>query len=106
MFKWLHDFFYSADEIVKLADGLDEFGAAQYQEMLANSGIVAMKKNMDALSARFGQASTFATNSYALFVKQSEVEAASEALGRLLERYETDEAREVKQRKRRGGRAE
>ncbi len=101
MFKWLHDFFYSGDPDVKLADGLSEFEAAQYEELLRNSGIMSMAKNMDALFGRFGQASTFATNSYALYVKQSDVEAASESLGHLLERYETEEAREVRRNTRR-----
>jgi hypothetical protein len=97
---WLHDFFYSDDEIVKLADGLSELDAAQYQELLANSGITAMEKNMGVWAGRFGGAMSFATNEYALFVKQSNVEQARQALGSLLERYETEEARQVKQRAR------
>ena len=84
MFKWLHRFFYSDDELIKLADGLSELDAGSYQELLARNGVVAMKKNMDAISGRFGGAMTFATNSYALYVKQSDVEQAIGILGALL----------------------
>jgi hypothetical protein len=81
---WLRRFFYSDDEVIKLADGLSEFDAGSYGEMLAKNSVVAMKKNMDALSTRFGGAMTFAANSYALFVKQSDVERSIEILGPLL----------------------
>ena len=97
----LRRFFYSDDETVKLADGLSEFDAAQYQELLANSGITAMKKNMGVWAGRFGGAISFATNEHALFVKQSNVEQARQVLGHLLERYETEEAREVRRVRRR-----
>jgi hypothetical protein len=84
MFRWLHRFFYSDDEVVKLADGLSEFDAGSYQEMLANGGVIAMEKNMDAITTRFGGALTFAANSYALFVKHSDVDRAIAILGPLL----------------------
>ena len=94
--KWLHSFFYSDDPDVKLADGLNEFDAAQYEELLANSGVIAMKKNMSAIYDRTWRP-VLPTNDFALWVKQSDVEAACQILGHLLNRYETDEARQVRQ---------
>jgi len=92
----LRRFFYSDDETVKLADGLSEFDAAQYDELLRNSGIVAMRKNMSGLAAYGVAYPTLSSGYYALFVKQSDLDAASRVLGHLLERYETEEAREVR----------
>jgi len=84
MFKWLHKFLYSDDEVVKLADGLSEFDAGSYQEMLASNGIVAMKKNMEGWVSQYGNAMTFSTNNFALYVKQSDVPRAIDILGPLL----------------------
>lgn len=80
--RWLHDFFYSDDEIVKLADGLSEFDAGSYEELLANNGVVAMKKNMEAVYDRYWRPMLF--NNFALYVKQSDVDRAIEILGGLL----------------------
>jgi hypothetical protein len=60
-----------------------------------------MKKNMGVWAGRFGGAMSFATNEYALFVKQSNVEQARDALGSLLDGFEAEEAREVRRRERR-----
>lgn len=81
---------------MKLADGLNEFDAAQYEELLANSGIIAMKKNMSAIYDRTWRP-VLPTNDFALWVKESDVEAAFQVLGHLLNRYETAEAHEVRQ---------
>ncbi len=81
---WLRRFFYSDDEIVKLADGLSEFEAPMYQEMLAKNGVVAMKKNMEAAYDRYWRPMLFTANNFALYVKQSDVGRAIEILGPLL----------------------
>ncbi len=82
--SWLHKFFYSDDEIVKLADGLSEFDAPMYQEMLAKNGVVAMKKNMEAIYDRYWRPVLFTGNNFALYVKQSDVDRAVAILGPLL----------------------
>ncbi len=101
MFARLPNFFSSGDPTVKLADGLDEFEAASYQEMLANDGVIAMKKNMDAISTRLGGALTFATNNFALFVKQSDVERSIDILGSLLDGKLSRQAAEARRETRR-----
>ena len=105
VFKWLHRFFYSDDPDVRFADGLSEFDAAQYHELLVNSGIMSMAKNMNALHGNYGGPVTWA-NDYALFVKQSDVEASYDVLGHLLARFETQEAREVRRQLRAGKQGE
>lgn len=97
MFKWLRNFFYSGDPDIKLAGGMNELDAAQYQELLANSGIMSMAKDASALAINRYVWPTAAVNAYGLWVKQSDVEAACQVLGHLLTRYETDETREVRQ---------
>jgi hypothetical protein len=85
MFKWLRRFFYSDDEIVKLADGLGEVEGEQFEEMLRNEGIIAMRKNMSALAAYRGVWPIAGGEAgYALFVKQSDVDRAIEILGPML----------------------
>jgi hypothetical protein len=95
--KWLRHWFYSDDPDVKLAEGLSEYDAAQYREILANSGIVSMAKNMNALYGNYGGTAPFG-NDYSLWVRESNVERACQVLGHLVSRYLTDEARAVQQR--------
>jgi hypothetical protein len=82
LLRRLHKFFYSDDEIVKLADGLNEFDAGSYEELLRNNGIVAMRKNMEAVYDRYWRPMLF--DNFALYVKQSDVDRAIEVLGPLL----------------------
>ena len=81
---WLHKFFYSDDEIVKLADGLSEFDAGIYEEMLSRAGIVSMKKNMEAVYDRYARPILFSANNFALYVKQSDLDRSIDTLGHLL----------------------
>jgi hypothetical protein len=96
MRDWLRRFFYSDDEVVKFADGLSEFDAGQFQEILANGGVVAMKKNMSALYDRYWRPMLFFSNHFALFVKRSDVERARELLGPMINRYETRASRRLR----------
>ena len=89
--RWLRGFFYSGDPDVKFLDGLNEFEASSYEELLANNGIVAMRKNMEALYDRYWRPVLFAANHFALFVKQSDLERAREILGPLVEGYQPGE---------------
>jgi hypothetical protein len=82
--SWLRKFFYSDDPDVKIADGLSEFDAAMYQELLDNMGIVSMKKNMLAIYDRYWRPMLPAGH-FALYVKQSDVDGAMETIGDLLE---------------------
>ncbi len=82
MFKWLHRFFYSNDEIVRVAAGLLEPEAEMWLEILANEGIPSFKK-LDVVAAADGLAT--GTNT-AIFVKQSDLERAREVLAPLAER--------------------
>ncbi len=96
LFSWLDRFFYSDDPDVKLAGGLSEFDAAQYEELLRNNGIMSMAKDASALAINRYVWPVAAANGFALWVKQSDVEAACQVLGHLLSRYETEQAREVR----------
>ncbi|OGO50579.1 MAG: hypothetical protein A2148_04850 [Chloroflexi bacterium RBG_16_68_14] len=78
--RWLRRFFYSDDEVVKLADGLSEFDAGIAEELLANEGIIAMKKNMEAVYDRYWRPMLPSADNFALFVKQSDVKRAIEVL--------------------------
>lgn len=82
--RWLRRFFYSDDGDVKFVDGLTEFEAASYEELLANNGIVAMWKNMEALYDRAWRPVLPLGNHFALFLKRSDVERAKEILGPML----------------------
>ncbi len=74
----IRKFFYSDDEIVKLASGLSEPEAEMWRELLQNNGIPAMVKNMGGgLGYQWGRATTF-TNDYDLFVKRSDLVRAQE----------------------------
>lgn len=84
MVKWLHKFFYSDDEVVKLADGLGEVESEELSEMLQNAGVIATRKNMSALAAYRGVWPIAEGGSYALFVKHSDVDRAIAILGPLL----------------------
>lgn len=95
MLKWLRRFFYSDDPDVKLAEGMSEYDAAQFRELLANSGIASMAKNVNALYGNYGGVAPFG-NDYTLWVRQSDVEAACQVLGHLVTRYLTREARQIR----------
>lgn len=84
MFKWLHKFFYSDDEIVKLVDGLSELESEQCADALREDGIIAMRKDMSALAAYRRVWPIVQPDSYALFVKHSEVDRAVSVLSPLL----------------------
>ena len=71
--RWLRRFFYSDDPLVKLVGSLAEPEAEMWRELLANEGIPAMAKNMDALSAAYGASPA---NSFDLFVRESDLERA------------------------------
>jgi hypothetical protein len=95
--KWLRSFFYSDDPDVKLAEGMSEYDAAQYREILANNGIMSMAKNVNALYGNYGGIATLG-NDYTLWVRESDVEAACQVLGHLATRFLTPEARAVRRR--------
>jgi hypothetical protein len=85
VFQWLHKFFYSDDEIVKLADGLSELESEQCADALRGDGIIAMRKDMSALAAYRRVWPIVQPDSYALFVKHSEVDRAVRVLSPLLD---------------------
>jgi hypothetical protein len=76
--RWLRDFFYDKDPIVKVAAGLSEPEALMYRELLENNGVAAMAKNMNALSVtrEFGSM----PGDFDILVKQSDLERAREVL--------------------------
>ena len=84
MFKWLRKFFYSDDELIKLADGVSEPEAEMARELLVSNGVPAMVRNMDVLSVEGGRMAMPAANNFALYVKQSDVQRAIDILGSLL----------------------
>ena len=84
MFKWLHKFFYSDDELIKLADGVSEPEAELARELLVSNGVPAMTRNMDVLSVEGGRMAMPAANNFALYVRQSDVQRAIDILGSLL----------------------
>jgi hypothetical protein len=105
LFKWLHKFFYSDDEIVKLADGVSEPDAELARELLMNNGVAAMMRNMDFLSVDGGRMAMPSANNFALYVKQSDLERAIEILGPLLDHGRlTKEAAETQHEQRRSRR--
>ena len=77
MFKWLHKFFYSDDEIVKLAAGLLEPEAEMWREILSNEGVPSFTKILDPISLSDGRATGL---NVGIFVKQSDLERAKEVL--------------------------
>ncbi len=77
MLKWLHSFFYSDDEIVKLASGLLEPEAEMWRELLANDGVRAFTKILDPVAVSDGRAT--GTN-VGIFVKQSDLARAQQIL--------------------------
>ena len=80
----LRSFFYSDDPDVKIADGLSEFDAGICEELLANNGIIAMKKNMEAVYDRYWRPMLPSANHFALWVKQRDLPRAREILEPLL----------------------
>lgn len=80
--RWLHKFFYSDLEIVRVAAGLLEPEAEMWREILSNEGIPSLKK-MDTLAAADGLAT--GTN-VGIFVKQSDLGRAREILAPLSRR--------------------
>ena len=83
--RWLRRFFYSDDPDVKFVDGLTELEAASFEELLANNGVVAMRKNMEALYDRLWRPVLPLGNHFALFLKRSDVERARDILGPMLQ---------------------
>jgi hypothetical protein len=77
MFKWLHKFFYSDDEFVKLAAGLLEPEAEMWREILSNEGVPSFTKILDPISLSDGRATGL---NVGIFVKQSDLERAKEVL--------------------------
>ena len=78
MFKWLHKFFYSDDEIVRLAAGLLEPEAEMWREILANEGVRSFTKILDPISLSDGGATGL---NVGIFVKQSDLEQAQIVMG-------------------------
>jgi hypothetical protein len=76
--RWLRDFFYDKDPIVKVAAGLSEPEALMYRELLENNGVAAMVKNMNVLSVtrEFGSM----PGDFDILVKQSDLGRAREVL--------------------------
>ena len=83
MFKWLHRFFYSDDEIVPVAAGLLEPEAEMWREILEKEGVRAFSKVMDPLA----RSSATGINT-TLFVKQSDLERARKVLAPMLKRHQ------------------
>ena len=84
MMRWLRGFFSSGDPIVKLCGALSEPDAFMRKELLENNGVASMAKNM-AWDAAYGVTLPFG---FDLFVKQSDVERATEILGPLMDNDE------------------
>lgn len=82
--RWLRNFFYDKDPIVKVAAGLSEPEALMYRELLENNGVAAMAKNMNFLSVtrEFGSM----PGDFDILVKQSDFERAQEVLRPRIER--------------------
>ncbi len=81
--RWLHKFLYSDDPAVKVAAGISEPEAKMLQELLANDGIQAFIRNMNALSVAYELGT--GANDYDMWVKGSDLERAREVLEPLLE---------------------
>ncbi len=71
--------------MVRLVGGLIEPEAEMWREVLANRGILAMVKNMSALSYAWGRATLPAANHFDLFVKHSDLTRARAILGPMLD---------------------
>jgi len=81
MMRWLRRFFYDDNPVVKLVGALSEPVAEMYRELLADNGIVAMVKNMGALThLRLPM-----ENDFDLFIRQSDLERAKELLTPVLQ---------------------
>jgi hypothetical protein len=78
VFKWLHRFFYSDDEFVRLAAGLLEPEAEMWREILSNEGVQSFTKILDPIALSDGRATGM---NVGLFVKRSDLERAQEILG-------------------------
>ena len=78
MLRWLHKFFYSDDEIVRLAAGLLEPEAEMWREILSNEGVQSFTKILDPISLSDGRATGL---NVGIFVKHSDLERAKEILG-------------------------
>lgn len=95
MMRWLRRFFYSDDPIVKVAAAMNKPEAEMWREMLENDGIPSMVKNITGgYLYEYGNA-TLMRPDFDLFVKQSDLERAREALGRMLEGHEPADAERV-----------
>ena len=79
--RWVRDFFSSGDPIVKLCGALGEPDALMRKELLENNDLPSMVKNMAGDAAAYGATAAFG---FDLFVKQSDVERATEILGPLM----------------------
>lgn len=77
MIDWLRRFLYSEDEIVLAARGMLEPEAELWRDMLADEGIPAHTKVMDAVALSDGHATG---TDCALYVKQSDLTRARELL--------------------------
>ena len=84
MLRWLRNFFRDPDPIVRVADGLTEYDAAIYEELLANNGVLAMRKSMLAIYDRFWRP-TLPVPHFTLWVKRSDLKQARGVLADLLE---------------------
>ncbi|MCH7488537.1 MAG: DUF2007 domain-containing protein [Chloroflexi bacterium] len=77
--RWLRKFFYSDDPVVKVRAALSESEALLLREVLEDSGVPVMSKNMNFLTVTH-ETGSFG-NDYDLFVKQSDLARAEEILG-------------------------
>ena len=76
--RWLRKFFYSEDPVVKVRAALSESEALLLREVLEDSGVPVMSKNMNVLTVTH-EAGSFGSD-YDLFVKQSDLARAEEIL--------------------------
>ena len=77
-FKAIARFFHSDNPVIKVASGLTEPEAEMHRELLADNDITAMVKNMSSLAHHRLPMS----NSFDLFVQQSDLERTHEVLKR------------------------
>lgn len=77
MMRWLRRFFYSDDPDVKVAAGLSEPEAQMLQELLENSGIPSLIKNMKVLSVTYGCS---LGNEFDMWVKRGDLLRVREVL--------------------------
>ena len=76
--RWLRKFFYSDDPTVKVRAALTESDVLLLRDVLEESDVPAMFKNMNVLTVTH-EAGSFGSD-YDLFVKQSDLERARELL--------------------------